>query len=282
MPELPEVQTVVDHLAQHVVGLTCTNGEISWPALVHHKEDFLNHLIGKTCIALTRRGKYLVFHLTHGYWIVHLRMEGKFFIQKEHDPIAKHTHAWLMWNEVRLDYNDTRKFGRFDYTEDLEDFFSTRLGLEPFDEQLTADYLKACAKHRRIPVKSFILDQHVLAGVGNIYADESLFSAQLSPFKPVSRVTSLEWDRWIIELRRILRFALESGGSTIRSYSVSHGVSGRFQQSLQVYGRFSQACYRCGTRLDRGRVQGRTTVYCKSCQKVSEYAHRHYRIDRKR
>lgn len=282
MPELPEVQTVVDHLAKHVVNQTCTDLAILWPALTHHDEQFASYLLNKQCTAMSRRGKYLVFHLTQGYWIVHLRMEGKFFLNQAQYPLAKHTHAWIQWGDVRLDYNDTRKFGRFDYTEDLDAFFKTRLGLEPFDKQLTPKLLKTAAKRRTIPVKAFIMDQHEVAGIGNIYADESLFEAGISPFKKASSVTEVEWEKWIVSVRKILQAALDSGGSTIRTYSITHGVNGRFQQSLHVYGRYNQACHVCGRLLDKGSVQGRTTVFCKNCQKVSEYAHRHYRIDRKR
>lgn len=278
MPELPEVQTVVDHLAAHLLGQTIHKVEIHWPALTHHQADFASKLEQKTLHSIHRRGKYLVFVLDEGYWIVHLRMEGKFFLNDPSDPIAKHTHACLWFDRFRLDYNDTRKFGRFDWTFDEEAFFADRLGLEPFDHRLTPSHLKSCAAKRRIPLKAFLLDQSVIAGIGNIYADESCFKAQLSPFKTARSLTLSEWEKLIEAIREVLTMALNSGGSTIRTYTVSHGVTGRFQQSLMVYGRNQEPCKVCGNLLERGIVSQRSTIYCRHCQKVSQHAHRHYGI----
>lgn len=278
MPELPEVQTVVDHLALNVLGQVIQKVQVIWPSIVHHDPTFSSKLVGQHIQAMSRRGKYILFHLDVGYLVVHLRMEGKFFLQKEQDPIAKHTHVTLLLDLVRLDYHDTRKFGRFEFVENLQDYFKDRLGLEPFDQALTPKHLKHLAKTRSIPLKAFLLDQKMMAGIGNIYADESCFEAMLSPFKPVNKLKETEWERLIIAIRKVLSLALESGGSTIRSYTVSHGVSGRFQQSLKVYGRAHLPCTRCGQNLDKGIVNQRSTVYCGVCQKVSQDAHRHYGI----
>lgn len=277
MPELPEVQTIVNHLNLNLKDQVIRDFNVYYPAICYHK-DFSNQLINQSIKQLSRRGKYIIIHLEKGFLIIHLRMEGKFFIQNLHDTLSKHTHASLYFDQYRLDYNDTRKFGRLDYTFDLDAYFKDRLGLEPFDPLCDAQYLKSRAKSRTLAVKSFILDQSVIAGVGNIYSDEALFDAKISPFKSANRLSLSEWEQLITSIRKILSLALESGGSTIRTFAVSHDINGLFQQQLQVYARQGQACKRCSQTLVKARINGRSSVYCLNCQKVSQHAHRHHRI----
>ena len=277
MPELPEVQTIINHLKTKLVNQVIEDVSIYYPAICYHK-DLKQDLEFKKILDITRRGKYLIFVLSQGYMIVHLRMEGKFFIHKIEDARHKHTHVSFFFKDFRCDYNDTRKFGRIDYCEDIDNYFKDKLGLEPFDENCNAEYLKSKAKGKKIPVKTFILDQSVIAGIGNIYSDESLFDAKLSPFKAAEKVTLEEYKRLIISIRKILTLALKDGGSTIKSFAVSHEINGLFQQHLQVYSRGYQECKVCSNTLEKGRVNGRSCVYCMNCQKVSQNAHRHYRI----
>lgn len=277
MPELPEVQTIINHLKPQLINQVIEDFKVYYPAITYHK-DFRADLIHQKILDLKRRGKYIIFVCEKTYVIIHLRMEGKFFAQDCDDPIHKHTHASFIFNDFRLDYNDTRKFGRIDICNDLDVYFKDKLGLEPFDKNCTAAYLKAQAKGRSIPVKTFILDQSVLAGVGNIYSDESLFDAKLSPFKSAQKVTLEEFERLITSIRKILSLALKDGGSTIKSFAVSHEINGLFQQHLHVYARGNQACHVCQNILEKARVNGRSCVYCMNCQKVSQNAHRHYRI----
>ena len=278
MPELPEVQTVIDYLKPYLINHKIEEVKVYYAPISYHKDLSLS-LKNQTINDIKRRGKYICIECENICCIVHLRMEGKFFIQEIDDVLNKHTHASFYFKDFRLDFNDTRKFGRIDLTDDLNHYFEDHLGLEPFDKMCTGEYLKKQAMNRRIPLKTFILDQSIIAGIGNIYADESLFDAKLSPFKKASSVTLNEYDRLIISIRKILKLALEEGGSTIKSFSVNHEVNGLFQQRLKVYSKANTPCVECGNILHKGRVNGRSCVYCTNCQKVSQNAHRHYRID---
>lgn len=278
MPELPEVQTVVDQLRNVILDQKILEVDIFYPSICEHQD--LNGLLqNQKILDVFRRGKYIVIKLEEGYWITHLRMEGRFFIIKDDQVRAKHTHVSIHFDDFRLDYHDTRKFGRLVYTNDLDAFFK-ELGPEPFDTNLSGQVLKQKAKGRTIALKSLILDQHFIAGIGNIYADESLFRAHLSPFKKAESLSVKDWETWLNSAQEILNIALKDGGSTIRSYASVHGVDGRFQQHLKVYGRAHQNCFDCGGLLRRGLVNQRSTVYCMKCQKVSQHAHRHYGIHR--
>ncbi len=277
MPELPEVQTIINHLKEKLISQVIEKIDVYYPPIAYHK-DLNKVLKSKVITDIKRRGKYIIFVLNEGYCIIHLRMEGKFFVEELSHPLDKHTHASFFFKEFRLDYNDTRKFGRIDYTKNLDDYFKDKLGLEPFDENLTAAYLKAQAKNRTIPVKTFILDQSVIAGIGNIYSDESLFDAKLSPLKSAKRVSLSEFNQLIISIRKILNLALEDGGTTIKSFAVTHEINGLFQQHLQVYSRAHQNCKVCESELEKVVVNGRSSVYCPKCQKVSQHARRHYRV----
>lgn len=278
MPELPEVQTIINHLKPQLIHQTILSVEVYYPPIAYHKD--LNLLLKDKIICdIHRRGKYIILVLNKGFCIIHLRMEGKFFIQAIKDDHSKHNHASFFFKDFRLDYNDTRKFGRIDYTEGIEDYFKDKLGLEPFDENLSSLYLKEKAKGRIIPVKTFILDQAVIAGIGNIYSDEILFDAKISPFKKAKSISLCEWDQIILSTRKILTLALKDGGSTIKSFAVSHEINGLFQQHLQVYSHANQACKVCETILEKAYINGRSSVYCEKCQKVSQNARRHYRID---
>lgn len=282
MPELPEVETVRQLLQSQIQGKTIQGGQVYWPAIVYHRAQFIEAVRGQTIHKIGRRGKYLLFHLDSCILVVHLRMEGKFYLQDKDSALKKHTHVSLDLGDVRLDYHDVRKFGRFECIESIETYFKDKLGYEPFDERLTGDYLKSLAQPRSIPLKAYLLDQRMMAGIGNIYADEICFEASVSPFKKVNRISLDEWNLILVSTRKILQAAIDSGGSTIRSYTSSLGVTGLFQQSLHVYGRAQQACHVCGNPLERGVVNQRSTVYCLQCQKVSQHARRHYRAHGKR
>lgn len=282
MPELPEVETVASVLRTRLLNQTIRKATVLWPRIVHDDADFSDKVSGRTIVSIGRRGKYLILNLDQGHLIIHLRMEGKFYISDPGSSPRKHTHVILHFDTFDLEYNDVRKFGRLLICEDPEAILSGKLGYEPFDPELTADKLKEQTKHRTTPLKALLLDQSVIAGIGNIYADEICFAAKISPFKPVRSLKLEEWEHIIQETRTILRAAIDSGGSTIRSYTSSLGVTGLFQQTLNVYGRSGLPCKVCGETLQRGLVTQRSTVYCLSCQKVSQHAHRHYGIHGKR
>ena len=268
MPELPEVETVVRTLRTQIIGQRIHKVTVLWPRTVYEDPHFEQKVIGQRIVSISRRGKYLVFQLERGYFSVHLRMEGRFFLTPLGEEPKKHTHVIFCLDEANLEYNDTRKFGRIRFS--LEDPVLselTMLGPEPFDEALTPDYCLAKARSKTLPLKTFLLDQSMIAGLGNIYADEVCFLAKLSPQKPVSTITFAQWQELIGLMRMVLSEAILAGGATVRTYTASLGITGRFQTSLRVYGRSNQSCIECGRPLIRTVIGQRSSVYCEHCQK---------------
>jgi formamidopyrimidine-DNA glycosylase len=266
MPELPEVETVVRTLKSQIIGERIRHVEVFWPKTVYESETFIADLSGKRLLDITRRGKYLIFMLDQGFMSVHLRMEGRFFLTGLDDEPKKHTHVVFTLSDKKLEFNDTRKFGRLRYS--LEDpRLALSLGYEPFDERLTPAHLRQLAKKRSIPLKTFLLDQTMVAGIGNIYADEICFLARISPLKRVHTLTLKQWQEIIGIMRMVLSEAILAGGATVRTYTASLGITGKFQSNLRVYGRGSKACMTCSGTLKSVKIGQRTTVYCPVCQK---------------
>jgi formamidopyrimidine-DNA glycosylase len=268
MPELPEVETVVRTLRTQIIGQRIERVSVFWPRTVYEDSHFAQNVQGQRIKALNRRGKYLVFSLEQGFLSVHLRMEGRFFLTAHEELPRKHTHVVFHLDTANLEFNDTRKFGRIRYTTDHpSEGDLLHLGKEPFDESLTPEYCAQLAASRSIPLKTFLLDQSVIAGLGNIYTDEVCFLAKLSPLKPVHSVSILEWQELIGLMRMVLSDAILAGGATVRSYTASLGITGRFQTTLRVYGRSKLPCVECGHPLTRVVIGQRSSVYCALCQK---------------
>ncbi|TFG82280.1 MAG: bifunctional DNA-formamidopyrimidine glycosylase/DNA-(apurinic or apyrimidinic site) lyase [Erysipelotrichales bacterium] len=251
MPELPEVQTVVDSLRLNLNGKSILSVDFLWgktsgnlPCAVMAQK-----LGGKTIREVTRRAKYILIHLDEGTLIVHLRMEGRFFVLPMQDQIRKHSHVLLYLSDgLRVEYNDTRKFGRFYYYDaDQPHSILDKLGPEPFNPELTAKILHQATRKKRTMLKVWLLDQTHIAGIGNIYADEICFAAKMSPRQPVGRITRKQWEEILNQTRTILNKAILAGGTTIRSYTSSLGITGRFQITLNAYGRSGLPCHVCGT-----------------------------------
>jgi formamidopyrimidine-DNA glycosylase len=267
MPELPEVETVVRTLRTQIVGQRIQSVKVLWPRTVYEDPEFAASVTGQRIHGIQRRGKYLIFQLDHGYFSVHLRMEGRFFLTPIEEEPKKHTHVVFNLDQTHLEFNDTRKFGRIRYSaEHPTEKELANLGIEPFDEALTPAYCLAKARSRQLPLKTFLLDQSVIAGLGNIYSDEVCFLAKLSPLKPVKDVTETQWQELIGLMRMVLSEAILAGGATVRSYTASLGITGRFQTALRVYGRSNQACIECGQPLTRTVIGQRSSVYCGRCQ----------------
>lgn len=267
MPELPEVETVVRILQTQIVGQTINDITVSWPKTIENLDYFIHEVKNQTIQSLSRRGKYINIHLDRGVILVHLRMEGKFFIRKKNESSFKHTHVILHLDSINLEFNDTRKFGRMVYTEDPMQYLDHKLGLEPFDSNLNVEYLREKAKKRKIPLKTFLLDQSVIAGIGNIYSDEICFKMKRNPNTSVSRLNKKDWLNCIQSTQEILNSAIDAGGSSVRSYTSSLGVTGLFQLNIHVYGRAKQACHECNTELIKTVINQRSSVYCPKCQK---------------
>lgn len=270
MPELPEVETIIRTLEKSLAGDTITQVKLYYPPLLEKDSPFdLSNLVGSTFTHFSRRGKYLIFSFDTGFhWVVHLRMEGKYYLYNETMPKTTHTHLILKTNYRYIHYLDTRKFSRMAVVQDLQGYLAgKKLGYEPFDSDLTAEYYHSRIHKSIRAIKNILLDQSIITGLGNIYADEVLYETQLHPLTQGVDIT-LDQSQMIIDAsQKILAKAISEGGTTIRSYTSSLGVSGLFQVSLQAYGREGQKCNRCSSIMKRIVISGRSSVFCPQCQK---------------
>lgn len=272
MPELPEVETVKEGLKKQVLNKKIKDIVLYYDKLIEYPsiDEFKSNIIGQTIIDITRRGKWLVFVLNDYYLLSHLRMEGKYLIRNSLDNIEKHEHISIVFDDdVILRYKDTRKFGRMHLIkkEEIDNIGPLKdLGLEPWSDSLDYIYLKDKYKNKSLPIKTVLLDQSIIVGIGNIYADEILFLSKINPLKRSSLLDDVELDSIIKNTRYVLSEAIKAGGTTIRSYTSSEGVHGMFQQSLLVHNRLNN-CDVCGEKIIKIRVGGRGTYYCPSCQK---------------
>ena len=268
MPELPEVETVVRTLEKRLKDAEISKVSVFYDKLVDtpEKEEFEKKLEGEYFREFGRRGKYILITTDHYIWVSHLRMEGKFFVSKD-ELTDRHTHLKAGLKDGRfLYYKDTRKFGRMElYGKNDEITVIRKLGLEPFDPALTADYLKKKAKNR--PLKDVLLDQTVIAGIGNIYANEIAFAIRRRPSVRFSRLSKREIGNLIDKIREILSEAIQAGGTTIRSYNPEPGITGLFQLNVNVHDRENEPCRICGTPVKKVMYHGRGTYYCMRCQK---------------
>jgi formamidopyrimidine-DNA glycosylase len=251
MPELPEVETIVADLRPHLVGRTIERCELSFPTIVRHPEpeEFVDAIVGRRIESVGRRGT-LADPLT---------------------PLEKHTHAVFLLDDPRqLRYRDARRFGRL-LLGTHEALRSSRkmppLGPEPIDPDFAADELYNRLRRRRTALKAVLLDQSAVAGVGNIYADESLHRAGLRPDRIAGTVSRRSARRLYESLRESLQTAIQNRGSSVDTYRDAWGQMGAQQERLLVYGRAGEPCYTCGRPLSSKRIAGRTTVFCRHCQR---------------
>ena len=273
MPELPEVETVKESLKCRLVGRKIKNVNILWDNIIAYpsKEEFIKDINDKIIIDIKRRGKFLLFDLDDYYLLSHLRMEGKYFFKNHDDEINKHEHVIFdLGNDEELRYMDTRKFGKMYLIkkEDIDKIGPLKdLGLEPWDDNLISEYLINKYKNKRLPIKTVLLDQSIIVGIGNIYADEILFLSKINPLKKCNLLNKEECEKIIKYTREVLENAIKMGGSTIRTYSSVDGVHGLFQNELLVHGKDKGACPDCNNKIEKIRIGGRGTYYCPKCQK---------------
>lgn len=269
MPELPEVETVRTILERNVINKTIVNVIVRYDKIIQNinKDDFINNLQNQTFIALKRKGKYLICELTDYYLIVHLRMEGKFFFM-HNEPLSIHDHIIFKFNDSELRYNDTRKFGTMHLFKKDEDIYNiyplNKLGLEPFDKQFDCQYLKKHFNNSNRPIKTTLLDQSIIAGLGNIYVDEVLFMCNIHPLEKTKNLTDDDIEKIVKNSVIVLNKAIKLGGTTIRSFQSSHDITGRFQNELLVHTKTK--CPNCNHNIMKIRVGGRGTYYCPCCQ----------------
>ena len=272
MPELPEVETVRRGLEKLILGKTIQSVEVKYPKMIHTDLDaFLHDLPGQAVRAMGRRGKYLLFYLTDLTLISHLRMEGKYFFYPEEVPLRKHAHVFFHFTDgSTLVYEDVRKFGTMEVLapELLDSYFlNKKLGPEPTEEDFKEPAFQAALKQSKKPIKSALLDQKMVAGLGNIYVDEVLYRAKVHPARLGQSLTAREVKAIRKETIAVLAQAVKKGGSTIRSYSNAFGEDGTMQEEHQVYGKTGQPCLRCGTPIEKIQLGGRGTHFCPHCQK---------------
>lgn len=274
MPELPEVETIVADLRPHLSGRTIVTCELLFPSIVRHPEpeEFIDAIAGRRIESVGRRGKFILIELGAGLLlVVHLGMTGQLRLVGADSPIEKHTHAIFTLDDGRhLRYRDPRRFGRLLLgTEQalLQSKTLPRLGPEPIDPGFAADELYRRLRGRRTSLKAVLLDQASIAGVGNIYADESLHRARLRPDRPAGSVSLKSAQRLHDSLRESLQVAIANRGSSVDTYRDAWGEFGGQQEKLLVYGRAGEPCFTCGRPLSVIRLAGRTTVFCRRCQR---------------
>ncbi len=275
MPELPEVETIRRRLAPVIEGATIARAEILDARLTRPVEPdaVANALVGERIASVERRGKYLLWRLESGrVLVVHLRMTGSLrHAVRGTLPDDAHRRATLELDSgTDLAYRDVRRFGTWELLDQdhVRPYLAARLGPEPLARSFTANRLARLLDGRRAPVKAFLLDQRRIAGIGNIYADESLWRARIHPRRPAGDLDEAEVVRLHRALRAVLRRGIDLQGSTLREYSTPDGSSGGMQHEFHVYGRSGEPCDRCATLIDRIVVGGRGTWFCPECQPV--------------
>lgn len=273
MPELPEVETVRKALKNKVLNKKIKDIKIIYPKVfaIPSISEVEEKIKNQTIQDMKRYGKWLIFVLDDYYLLSHLRMEGKYLYRNINDIYGKHELVSFILDDMELRYQDVRKFGRF-YLLKKDELYSDKsplikLGKDPWDNTLTIDYLKEKYKNKKLEIKSCLLDQSIIVGIGNIYADEILFLSKVNPYKKCCDLNDLELKNIIDNTRIVLKKAIEEGGTTIRSYTSEEGVGGKFQNNLYVHKRENEECKICKNKIVREKIHGRSTYFCKACQK---------------
>ena len=272
MPELPEVETVRRGLEKLILGKKISNIDIRYPKMIKTDlHEFQKAMPGQVIQSMGRRGKYLLFYLSDKVLISHLRMEGKYFYYPDQVPERKHAHVLIHFKDGgTLVYEDVRKFGTMELLapELLEAYFiSKQLGPEPTEQDFDLGRFKLALKRSKKPIKSHLLDQTLVVGLGNIYVDEVLWRAKVHPARISQSLTAQEARKVHDETIKVLGQAVEKGGSTIRTYTNAFGEDGTMQEFHQVYDKTGQACSRCGSIIEKIQLGGRGTHFCLECQR---------------
>lgn len=269
MPELPEVETTKRGLSpyvkdQAIVDVKINQYRLRWPI----PKTINKSLINQHILDLKRRAKYLIFELEEGTMIAHLGMSGHFKIKALNEPWEKHDHFGFRVKDKWLCLNDPRRFGAILYTH--EDWHQhpliKSLGIEPLSTGFTAQYLFDQCQRRSIPIKTAIMTSSIVVGVGNIYASESLFEAGIHPKKTANTVTHEQCQALVKAIKKILKLAIKSGGTTLKDFRTVKGKLGFFEQKLKVYGKENQPCSECGHPIEKITLGQRSTFYCPICQ----------------
>lgn len=270
MPELPEVETTLRGIKPHICGQLLSRTlirqqRLRWPI----PAEIAGLLEGQTLRNITRRGKYLLFEFATGQALIHLGMSGSLRIVPANTPPNSHDHFDWIFGDIALRYQDPRRFGCLLWVngDPGEHKLLAKLGPEPLTDQFNADYLFQRSRKRAQAVKQFIMDSHIVVGVGNIYANESLFMSRIKPIRKAGTLTRKNCEDLVRDIKFVLARSIEQGGTTLRDFVGGDGKPGYFKQQLLVYGRGGNPCTQCGKALKEIRMTDRTTVYCVVCQK---------------
>lgn len=269
MPELPEVETTLQGILPYTLGQTIEQivvrqFKLRWPI----EPDINDRFAGVRVNSISRRAKYLLLETEAGDLMIHLGMSGSLRIITD-IPATKHDHVDIVLrNGKTIRFNDPRRFGSVLVNQQkLAHPLLEKLGPEPLSEDFDGDYLYQTAKSRKVPIKSFIMNNYVVVGVGNIYAQESLFLAGIHPKREACKVSKKRMLSLVETIKQVLSRAIKAGGSSLKDFTGADGKPGYFQQTLNVYGRFGEHCLKCESELKQATIGQRTTVYCASCQR---------------
>ena len=268
MPELPEVETVKNDLLPVVVGQRITDVTLFWDGMVRGPsvEEFRRLLVGQQITGLTRRAKYLLFQLGSGdTLVIHLKMSGALLLQTP-DDLGKYIRAVIhLEGDRKIYFRDPRKFARMTVVHDVASIVD-KLGPEPLEPSFTAATLSKLLGRRKGPIKAVLLDQGLIAGLGNMYADEALFAARIGPLRPANSLTEPELRHLHRAIREVLRLGITNKGASEVTYFRPSGDMGKAFEDFKVAHRRDAACPRCGTPIQRIRLRGRGTYFCPHCQ----------------
>ncbi|CAB1209876.1 bifunctional DNA-formamidopyrimidine glycosylase/DNA-(apurinic or apyrimidinic site) lyase [Acinetobacter bouvetii] len=270
MPELPEVETtktsLLPLLEQTVLNIEVRQSSLRWPIPTD-----IQKLKGQKLRKLTRRSKYILAEFEQDSMLWHLGMSGSFRLCEKNTDLRKHDHLIIQFEDIELRYHDPRRFGCILWLDDSsQSKLIDTLGPEPLSDAFNAEYLFEKFKKKNVAAKVAMMDNHIVVGVGNIYATESLFNLGIHPAQPASSLSFQQVELMVMEIKRILKQAIDLGGSTLRDYSNAMGENGYFQQTLLAYGRAGEMCVNCETTLENLKLGQRASVFCPECQPLKK------------
>jgi formamidopyrimidine-DNA glycosylase len=269
MPELPEVETTLRGIEPHLKNQRVARVIVRDPRLRWPVSDEVKRAEGQQFVSLARRGKYLLLKMEQGGLIIHLGMSGSLRVLEHPSSPEKHDHVDVeLENGVCLRFNDPRRFGAFLWVDDeMESHELLRnLGPEPLSNQFTSKHLYDRSRGRKVAIKNFIMNGHIVVGVGNIYASEALFMAGIHPQRAAGKISIQRYDSLVAAIRDVLGRAIKQGGTTLRDFVNSDGAPGYFAQELLVYDRAGSDCFQCGADIRQKVIGQRSSYYCPACQ----------------
>jgi len=268
MPELPEVETTKNGLEKLLTNKKISKVEILNPNLRWKiNQSIISKLNNKTINSFSRRGKYILFNFDKGHLMIHLGMSGKINVVDLNQPLKKHDHFLLYFNNEVMRFNDPRRFGSIFFLENLNHKLLNSLGVEPLEDTFHENYLYEKSRNKTQNVKAFIMDSKIVVGVGNIYACESLFKTGINPKTKANKISRQLYVNLSTNIKEVLNKAIKAGGTTLQDFAKVDGKPGYFSQELSVYGRENENCYNCNGKIQRIIQNQRSTFYCPKCQK---------------